>query len=113
MPSLRGQLTPREGAGPLPALLLEWGQLPCSSHSQALRRRDKGKPAVRRGRKAYGPALLKHRAGSRAIERRWGQATNAVQNLTPTQKGVGLLMMTRTTMHPLKILAAVGAAFLL
>jgi len=29
--SLRGQLRPREGAGQLPALLLEWGQLPCSS----------------------------------------------------------------------------------
>jgi CSLREA domain-containing protein len=36
-----------------------------------------------------------------------------MQNPTPTQKGVGLLMMTRTTMHPLKILAAVGAAFVM
>jgi hypothetical protein len=53
VPSLRGQLTPREGAGQLPVLLLERGQLPCSStHSQALRCRDKGKPAVKRGRKA-------------------------------------------------------------
>jgi hypothetical protein len=76
LPSLRGQLTPREGAGQLPVLLLEWGQLPCSSsHSQALRCRDKGKPAVKRGRKAYGPAL-KQRAGSRATERRWGLITS-------------------------------------
>jgi hypothetical protein len=28
------------------------------SQALALRRRDKGKPAARRGRKAYGPALL-------------------------------------------------------
>jgi hypothetical protein len=28
MPSLRGQLTPREGAGQLPALLLDLGPLP-------------------------------------------------------------------------------------
>src|SRR5829696_9658293 len=56
LPSLRGLLTLREGAGLLPALLLEWGQLPCSTHSQAPRRcRDKGKPAAKRGRKAYGP----------------------------------------------------------
>src|SRR5215203_5701998 len=55
LPSLRGLLTLREGAGLLPALLLEWGQLPCSTHSQALRCRDKGKPAAKRGRKAHGP----------------------------------------------------------
>jgi hypothetical protein len=36
----------------------------------ALRRRDKGKPAARWGRKAYGLAL-KGRAGSQATERRW------------------------------------------
>jgi hypothetical protein len=36
----------------------------------ALRRRDKGKPAARWGRKAYGLAL-KERAGSQATERRW------------------------------------------
>jgi hypothetical protein len=35
----------------------------------ALRRREKGKPAARRGRKAYGPLL---EGGSRATERRWG-----------------------------------------
>jgi hypothetical protein len=35
-----------------------------------LRRRDKGKPVVRRGRKAYGLAL-NERAGSQATERRW------------------------------------------
>jgi hypothetical protein len=36
-----------------------------------------------------------------------------MQNPTPAQEGVGLLMMTRTAIHPLKILAAVGAAFVL
>jgi hypothetical protein len=60
--SLRGQLTPREGAGQLPALLLERGQLPSSTtHSQALRCRDKGKPAVKRGRKAQGPVFKENR----------------------------------------------------
>ncbi len=43
------------GVGPLPALLLDQGQPPASSYAQALRCRDKGKPAVKRGRKAYGP----------------------------------------------------------
>lgn len=38
------------------------------STSAALRRREKGKPVVRRGRKAYGP---RSRSGSRATERRW------------------------------------------
>jgi hypothetical protein len=38
--------------------------------SLASRRRDKGKPAARWGRKAYGLAL-KQRAGSQATERRW------------------------------------------
>ena len=45
-------LTPREGAGQLPVLLLDQGQLPCSTHAQALRRCEKGIPVVRRGRKA-------------------------------------------------------------
>ena len=35
----------------------------------APRRPDKGKPAARRGRKAYGPLIER---GSRATERRWG-----------------------------------------
>jgi hypothetical protein len=56
-----GSRTPHEDAGQLPALLVEQGQLPCGTHVQALRRCEKGNPAVRRGRKAHGPALLKHR----------------------------------------------------
>jgi hypothetical protein len=65
LPSLRGQLTPREGAGRLPVFLLEtWASYPTNylplgrNTSLVPRRRDKGKLAVRRGRKAYGPPSL-------------------------------------------------------
>ena len=48
--SLRGQLTPREGAGPLPALLLDQGQLPILLSSYHWLCWDKGKPAAEGGR---------------------------------------------------------------
>jgi hypothetical protein len=78
---LRGQKTPREGVGSLPALLLDQGPLPASTYAQALRRREKGKPVARRGRKAHRASLMRAR-GSRAAERRWGHHTSPREDST-------------------------------
>jgi hypothetical protein len=47
--SLRGHLTPREGAGQLPALLLDQGQLPILLSSYHWLCWEKGKPAAEGG----------------------------------------------------------------
>jgi len=87
---LRGSRTPHEGAGSLPVLLLDQGQLPCGTHAKALRRCEKGKPAVRRGRKAYGPALLKHREQVAGLPNGGGVCNHWPLRAPPfsTEKGV-------------------------
>jgi hypothetical protein len=46
MPSLRGQLTPREGAGSLPALLLDQGPLPLPTTPLPLHVQEEGDATV-------------------------------------------------------------------
>jgi hypothetical protein len=56
MRSLRGQLTPREGAGQLPASLLDVGPLP--NQPPALRRSVEGRESACRSRTVGDPSHL-------------------------------------------------------
>src|SRR5688572_5526130 len=93
--SLRGQLRPREGAGQLPALLLDLGpppyQLPAARQKTPrwrLGAATKANPL--RGGDAKLMGLFLRRTGSRATERRWAHYSTPRENPTlPREKGVG------------------------